>query len=108
MDKIIKIYIGDTKIENLFEGGLHPRNQVKKVINFLETARQNISVLTNSVFVAESFNKFGKEKDYMIECYFENKKISKEEMFNKFSKPFETLIFGEEIKKNDTSLGVNE
>ncbi len=94
--KKIKIYTGDTDAKYLFEKGLHPKNQIKKVIKLLEASPNNLSVFTNSPHVAEAFNKFGKEKNYTIECYFENEKVLSEIMFREFSKPFEELVFGDE------------
>jgi len=106
--KKIKIYTGDTKIENLFEKGLHPKNQIRMVENFLKTVTCDIKVYTNSPFIAEAFNKFGKEKDYAIECYFEDKKVLPEVMFDKFSKAFEGLVFGEIKQEDHASLGADE
>lgn len=104
VNKNIKIYTGDTEVKNLFEKGMHPINQIRMVINFLETAPCDVKVFTNSTHVAEAFNKFGKEKDYTIECYFEDKKVLPEVMFEKFSKPFEELVFGE-IKQEGVKDG---
>ena len=99
--KLIEIYTGDTDVNKIFERGLHPENQIKAVISLLNTNLkiQHFSINTNSPFVAEAFNKFGKQKSYKIKFYFENKEVNSEYCFNKFSKPFENLIFGEEEKK---------
>lgn len=96
VEKKIKIFTGDTNLLNLFEKGLHPENQIKLVKDFLKSSPDIFSIITNSPFVAESFNRFGKEKGYKIECYFSDEMVLPEVMFEKFSKPFGTLIFGGE------------
>jgi len=93
--RTIKVYTGDTK-EELFERGLHPISQVKKVKGLLSSSPSNIVVHTNSPFVAVALNKYGKEKNYAIEFYFENEKVLPEQVFDKFSKVLEKLIFMEE------------
>ncbi len=91
--KEIKIFTGNCNIDILYEQGLHPKNQIKKVIEDLKKDTNLHKIYTNSPFVAEAFNKYGKEKDYKIQTYFNNNKIKKEEMFHKFSEPFSKLIF---------------
>jgi len=91
----IKIYTGNLKRKTFFEDGLHPKYQIEKVKKFLKTKKDLIKIHTNSPFVAEAFNKFGKEKGYNIEFYFNNKKVSADIVFDEFSKPFEQLIFGD-------------
>jgi len=97
--KKIKIYTGNIQIEKLFEKGLHPISQVEKVKDLLKSFPDDIAIYTNSPFIVEAFNKYGKEGNYVLEFYFENNKLPSEIVFGKFSKVFEGLLFGEELTK---------
>ncbi len=102
--KKIKIYTGDTNIKLLFENGLHPKNQIKKVISYLNSSPDIFSIFSNSAFVVEAFNKFGKVKGYKIDFFFNHKKMNAEKIFLEFSKPFEKLIFEDDNKKEEYNV----
>ena len=92
--KTIKIYTG--KLEGvLFEENLHPKEQVIKVQKWLKDAIGDLTISSNSPFVVEGFNKFGKLKGYNLEFYFNGKKVNPEIVFEEFEKPFSDLIFGD-------------
>lgn len=94
-EKLIEIHTGDG-LSDLFEGCLHPKEQVKEVIAFLKYSPDNLKINSNSIYVVESFNKFGKLKGYKIEFYFNGEKVNPEVVFKEFEKPFTNLIFGNE------------
>ena len=91
--KIIKIYTGSNPKQDLYEQKLHPQSQVVKVQMDLKEEKDKYIIYTNSPFVAESFNKFGKKKGYKIIMFFDREEMNYELVFSKFSKPFEKLIF---------------
>lgn len=92
--KTIKLYTGNCKPEQVYEGGLHPISQVAKVIKDLSKKREEYTIHTNSPHVVEAFSKYGTEKGYKVIAYFNGKKKEMDVVFDKFSKPFEKLIFG--------------
>jgi len=93
--KTIKINIGDTQ-RKVYEMGLSPKSQVKKVKINIKKLYMSYNIYTNSPYIVEAFNKFGKEKGYNIICFYDNKKVDLEEVFDNLSKPFEELVFGDE------------
>lgn len=93
--KTIKIYTGDA-LSDLFEGCLHPKEQVKNVQAYLKYSPDNFKINSNSIYVVESFNKFGQLKGYKIEFYFNGEKVNPEVVFKEFEKPLTNLIFGNE------------
>lgn len=93
MNKIIKIYTGSNPKSDLYEGKLHPENQIIKVRSDLKKEQNEYIVYTNSPFVVEAFNSFGREKDYKIIMFFDEIEMNSKNIFDKFSKVFEKLIF---------------
>ena len=91
--KIIKIYTGSNPKQDLYEQKLHPQSQVVKVIMDLKEEKEEYIIYTNSPIITEAFNKFGKRIDYKIIMYFDGEEMEPELIFDKFSKPFEKLIF---------------
>ena len=100
--KKIKIYTGDVEREKLFERGFHPKTQIQKVFDLLNSSPNNLSIWTNSPYIVEAFNTFGKEKNYSLEFYFKNKKVPPVIVFNEFSKPFQKLLFGNQSPTSQT------
>jgi len=91
--KTIKLFSGNEKFAKLYEKGFHPETQVKKVKQHLDTLKTSLSVYTNSPFVSEAFNRFGKEKGFNVLFYYNKMRILADQYFNKMSKPFQALIF---------------
>jgi len=115
---VIKIISGDFvpgHNNQLFEEHLHPKSQVEKVKKELEDEATGEKIVwTNSPFVAEAFNSYGKKKGYTIKFYeyvrkkefvdshkvgfeyvSETTEILPETYFDKMAKPFENLILEE-------------
>lgn len=93
MNKMIKIFTGSNPKQDLFELKLHPQSQIEKVRMDLKVKKAEYSIYTNSPYVTEAFNKFGKEKGYKILMYFDGEEMDPELIFEKFGKPFHNLIF---------------
>ena len=91
--KIIKIYTGSNPKQDLYEQKLHPQSQTTKVQMDLKEEKDEYIIYTNSPYVTEAFNKFGKEKDYKIIMHFDGEEMEPTFVFEKFSKPFNQLIF---------------
>ena len=90
---MIKIFTGSNPKQDLFELKLHPQSQIEKVRMDLKVKKAEYSIYTNSPYVTEAFNKFGKEKGYKILMYFDGEEMDPELIFEKFGKPFHNLIF---------------
>ena len=93
--KTINIYVGNCKIDLLYEQGLHPKNQIEKVKQDLAKNEDNYTIYANAPYVVEAFNKYGKEKGYTIIGFLDKKKSKLEDIFNSLSKPFEKMVFGD-------------
>ena len=94
--KWIKIFVGDDPIGAPFEEHLHPRSQIKKAEAALNKEKPNYVIYTNSVYVTEYFNKYGKQKGYKIVAYLNRTKTDLEKVFESFSEPFNKLVFDNE------------
>lgn len=64
--KTIKIYVGNNPKEELFEEKLHPISQIKKAKKELNKLKENYAIHTNTPYVTECFNRYGKEYGYKI------------------------------------------
>ena len=91
--KTIKINVGSNPTSDLYEQKLAPDSQITKVQIDLKENKDEYIIYTNSVYVTEAFNKFGKQQGYEIIMYYDGTEMDKDKLFDKFSKPFEELIF---------------
>ena len=91
--KTIKIYVGDNPIKPLYEEKLHPISQLEKAKKDLNKSLNEYVIYTNSPYVTEYFNKYGKRKGYAIAVYYNNIQTDTVFIFTGFSKCFEHMIF---------------
>lgn len=99
MAKVIKIYTGDNLPGingKLYEEMLHPIKQVEKVkIEMSSDFEGEKIIFTNSIYVTECFNKLGKAMGANVKIFYNKDDFNgeKDKVFEKFSKPFEKLVW---------------